>query len=116
MRNLTMSLSLAAILTLTTTSVFAQVAAPGASQSSASASSNAATTAKYTTAETLVGTLLDDPAAKAILDKYIPGFTTNEQVDQARGMTLKEVQQYAPDSITDEVLAKIDAEFAKLPK
>jgi para-nitrobenzyl esterase len=69
---------------------------------------------KYTTADTDIGTLLDDPAAKAIIEKHIPGFTTNEQVDMARGMTLKAVQAYASDEITDERLAAIDADFAKL--
>ena len=29
----------------------------------------------YTTADTDIGTLLDDPAAKAILDKHLPGNT-----------------------------------------
>ncbi|WP_214652146.1 hypothetical protein [Novosphingobium jiangmenense] len=70
--------------------------------------------AKYTTADTDIGTLLDDPAAKAIIDKYIPGMTSNEQIEMARSMTLKAVQAYAPDDVTDERLAKIDAEFASL--
>ena len=30
-------------------------------------------------------------------------------------MTLKDVQQYAPDTVTDDALAKIDADLAKLP-
>jgi para-nitrobenzyl esterase len=58
--------------------------------------------------------LLDDPEAKSIVEKHIPGFTTNDQVDMARAMTLKSVQQYAPDDVTDEKLAAIDADFAKL--
>lgn len=41
--------------------------------------------------------------------------TTNEQIDMARAMTLKGVQQYSPDQVTDKVLAEIDADFAKLP-
>jgi hypothetical protein len=75
----------------------------------------ATSAAHYNTATTNIGDLLDDPAAKAVLDKYIPGMTTNEQVDMARGMTLKDIQQYSPDKITDKVLADIDAEFAKMP-
>ncbi len=70
--------------------------------------------AKYTTTDTEIGTLLDDPAAKAIVEKHIPGFTTNDQVEMARGMTLKVVQQYASTDITDARLAAIDADFAKL--
>lgn len=69
---------------------------------------------KYTTAETDIGTLLDDPAAKAIIDKYIPGMTSNEQIEMARSMTLKAIQTYAPDDVTDARLAQIDADLAKL--
>ena len=75
----------------------------------------AAAPAHYTTADTEIGTLLDDPAAKAILDKYIPGMTSNSQIDMARSMTLQSIQQYAPNDITDAKLAQIDAELAKLP-
>ena len=75
----------------------------------------AAAVAGYTTADSSIGTLLDDPAAKAVLDKLMPSFSTNPQVEMARGMTLKQVQQFAPDQITDEVLAKVDAELSKVP-
>jgi para-nitrobenzyl esterase len=69
----------------------------------------------YTVADTDIGTLLDDPAAKAVLDKNIPGFSANPQIDMARSMTLKAVQAYAADKLTDEALAKVDADLAKLP-
>ncbi|UVO53082.1 hypothetical protein [Sphingomonas sp. SUN039] len=71
--------------------------------------------AAYNTTDTDIGTLLDDPAAKAILEKHMPGFTANPQIDMARSMTLKAIQAYAADKITDEALAKIDADLAKLP-
>jgi para-nitrobenzyl esterase len=71
--------------------------------------------AHYSTSETDIGTLLDDPAASAVLDKYAPGFTSDGQVQMARPMTLKAIQQYAPERFSDEVLAKIDADLAKLP-
>lgn len=70
--------------------------------------------ARYSTTDTELGTILDDPAAKAIVEKHVPGLTTNEQVDMARAMTLKDIQAYSPDAITDEKLAAIDADFAKL--
>ncbi|MCP1470297.1 para-nitrobenzyl esterase [Sphingobium sp. OAS761] len=69
---------------------------------------------KYSTEDTPLGDLLDNPAAKAIIEKHIPGMTTNDQVDMARGMTLKGIQAYAPDDVTDERLAAIDAELAAL--
>ena len=69
----------------------------------------------YSTSETPIGELLDNPTTRAILDQYLPGFSTAEQIDAARGMTLKAVQPYAEDTVTDEKLAKIDAALAKLP-
>jgi para-nitrobenzyl esterase len=45
----------------------------------------------------------------------MPDFSTNPQTSMARPMTLKGIQSYAPDQITDAVLAKIDADLAKLP-
>ena len=71
--------------------------------------------AHYSSAETDIGTLLDDPAARAIVDKHIAGFSTGDQIDMARSLTLKAIQQYAPDRFTDQALAEIDADLAKLP-
>lgn len=68
----------------------------------------------YSSADTLLGDLLDNPAALAILDKYLPGLSKGDQIDMARGMTLKQIQPYAPDLLTDEALAKVDADLAKL--
>ncbi|HWW20173.1 MAG TPA: hypothetical protein VNZ06_05160 [Steroidobacteraceae bacterium] len=74
-----------------------------------------AAAAHYTTAGTNIGTLLDDPDARAVIDKHIPGFSSQAQIDMARSLTLKGIQQYAPDKYTDQVLADIDADLAKLP-
>jgi hypothetical protein len=76
---------------------------------------NAAAPEHYTTTDTPVGDILDDPAAKAVLDKYAPQVSKGDQIDQGRGMTLASMQQYAPDILTDKVLAEIDTAFAKLP-
>lgn len=75
----------------------------------------AAAAEHYSTSTTDIGTLLDDPAAHAIVDKYLPGVLSGDQIDMARSMTLKDIQQFGPDRITDKALAQIDAEFAKLP-
>lgn len=96
----------AALLAISGTAVFASETAAPAAQAAAS---------KYTTADTEIGTLLDDPAAKAIIAKHIPGFVENEQVEMARGMTLRAIQSFAPDDVTEERLQQIDAELAKLP-
>lgn len=69
----------------------------------------------FSTAETDIGTLLDNPETKAVLVKFIPDTVTDPQFDLARAMTLKQVQPYAPEKFPDELLAKIDAELAKVP-
>ncbi|MDE2403174.1 MAG: hypothetical protein KGM17_00475 [Sphingomonadales bacterium] len=77
----------------------------------------AATAAKpgFSTADTDLGTLLDNPATKAVLSKYIADMISNPQIDMARSMTLRQLQSYAGDKLTDDTLAKIDAELAKVP-
>ena len=70
---------------------------------------------KYNTADTDLGTLLDNPDTKAVLNKYIPAMIANDQISMARSMTLKSLQQYAADTLTDETLTKIDADLAKVP-
>ena len=41
------------------------------------------------TLDTTLGTLLDDPQAKAIMDQYIPGVSTNPMVQMVRDATLR---------------------------
>ncbi len=76
----------------------------------------AAPAAAYSTEATDIGTLIDNAATKAVLDKHLPGFAGNPQIEMARGMTLVDIQQYAADVITDAKLAAIDADLAKLGK
>jgi len=65
--------------------------------------------------DSLVGDILDNPAAKAVLIKHIPDIGKDDQIEQARGMTLRSLQDYAPEAFTDKVLAAIDADLAKVP-
>lgn len=69
---------------------------------------------RYSVESTPIGALLDDPDACAVLDRYIPGFSTNDQVDLARDMTLRGIQPYAEETMGDDVLAMIEAELGKL--
>lgn len=74
----------------------------------------AAQAAKFKTDETSIGDIIDNPAAAAVVKKYLPDMFANEQINMARGMTLKAIQQYSADTVTDPVLASIDADFGKL--
>ena len=96
-------IALAAALALSPVIAAAQAAGP------------AAAAAHYSTATTTIGEILADPAAKAVVDKHVPGMLANDQIEMARDMSLKTIQQYSPDTLTDKVLADIDADFAKIP-
>lgn len=105
-----MKLLLAAAATLAATPVMA-AAAPAATPVPASPAAKPA----FSTGESTVGALLDNPKTKAVLDKLVPALATNPQIEMARGFTLKQIQQFAPDQLTDDLLAKIDAELAAVP-
>lgn len=70
----------------------------------------------YTTGSTLVGVILDDPEARDIVDKYLPGFSTHPDIGQGRGFTLNFMQKFDREAITDEKLAKMNADFEALAK
>ena len=70
----------------------------------------------YSTAATDIGTLLDNPQTRAVLDKHMPTFVSNPQIEMARAMTLRQIQSFAADMLTDDVLAKVDADLAKIAK
>ena len=70
----------------------------------------------YTTRSTLVGVILDDPEAAAIVDKYLEGFSTHPDVGQGRGFTLSFMQKFDRETMTDAKLANIDREFEALAK
>ncbi len=81
----------------------------------ATAFAQAAQPAHYSVTDTLVGKLIDDPAAAAILQKLIPTVWANPMFqDAGRQLTLKAIQQYET-VLTDEKLAEIQAEFDKIP-
>lgn len=73
-----------------------------------------AAAAQYSTEKTDVGSLIDNPQTKTIVDKHIPGFSSNPQIDMARGMTLRAIQPFAADQVTDAALSAIDGDLAKL--
>ena len=88
---------------------------PAAPAAHAPAAPAPAAAGKYSVETTDLGTTLDDPAAKAVLAKYLPEMINNAQVEMARPMTLKQLQNYAGDQVTDEVLAKVQTDLDKLP-
>jgi para-nitrobenzyl esterase len=70
---------------------------------------------KYNSLTTPIGTLLDDPAARAVLEKHIPDLIGNSQIATARGITLSELGAFLPQRLTSGVLNAIDAELPAIP-
>jgi Cytochrome P450 len=68
----------------------------------------------YSTAQTTIGALLADPAAKAIVDKHFPGLSSDPRIAMAKGMTLRAIQKFAADQFTTEALDAADAELAQV--
>lgn len=68
------------------------------------------------TLDTQLGTLLDDPQAKAIMDQYLPGVADNPMIAMARGLTLNMVlamPQAAQFGLTKEKAEALLAEINK---
>jgi hypothetical protein len=64
--------------------------------------------------DTPVETIVADAAGKAVLEADLPGVTTHEHYDMFKSMTLRQLSTMAPDRLTAEVLAKVEADLAKL--
>ncbi len=58
--------------------------------------------------------LLAHEQARAILERYVPGMTTNPQLQQALDLSLRDLATYAPNVYTDQVLAAIDGDLAQI--
>lgn len=67
---------------------------------------------RYSTSATPVGVLLDDPAARAVLERIIPAVMAEPQLALGRGLTLRAMQQYAPERLADPILDQIDQALA----
>ena len=66
--------------------------------------------------DTTLGQILDEPQAKAVLDQYLPGVSSNPMVGMARNMTLNmilSIPQAAQFGITKDMVEKILADINK---
>jgi hypothetical protein len=71
------------------------------------------------TMDTTLGELIDNPQAKAVLEKQIPGISTNPMLAMARGMSIKMIlsmPQAAQFGLTKEKAEQILAEINKYVK
>lgn len=81
-----------------------------------SADAASAPAGHYSVETTTVGTLLDDPAAVEILKMMIPTVYGNEMFQtMGRELTLKAIQQFESEALSDANLAKIQTALDKIP-
>ena len=71
--------------------------------------------AKYSIKTSKLGELLDNPATKAIFEKYFPEVVHHPQINEGLDLTLPDVVQYLPDVVTPEKLAAMDQELKVIP-
>ena len=68
------------------------------------------------TLDSTLGQLIDDPQAKAVMEQYIPGISTNPMLAMAKGMSLNMVlamPQAAQYGITKDKVEKVLVEINK---
>jgi hypothetical protein len=92
------------------------VMAPAQAEDKAAAPAPVSEAAKpvFSVANSRISEILDNADAKAIVERHLPGFSGHPQIGLARDFSLKAIQSFAPDKITDEALEKIEADFAAL--
>ena len=69
------------------------------------------------TMDSTLGEVLKDPRAKAVLDQYVPGVSSNPQVAMVAGMTFKQIASFpmaASMGITEDKIKLIVAELNKI--
>jgi para-nitrobenzyl esterase len=96
--------ALAALSTLAALPAFAQ----------APAAAPAAATGALSVETTPIGKMIENPAAKAVLEKQLPEI--GQYYDQIKEMTLAQVAPMSQGAIDDAKLKAVQAELDKLPK
>ena len=61
-----------------------------------------------------MGRLLADEKARAVLEKHVPGLTTQPGIDMVKAMRFKQAAPYSQVAITNEILKAIDEDLSKL--
>ena len=102
---------LAALAAMTAAPALAQTPAPAPAPAAAAAAPAAGALSVETTP---IETLVANPAAKAVLDKDLPGLTTHEAYEQFKGMTLTQVAPMSQGAITDAALKTVQADLDQI--
>lgn len=66
------------------------------------------------TLDTPVEAIVADSKGKAVLEANLPGVTTHEHYPMFKSMSLKQIAGMAPQQVTPEVLAQVEADLAAI--
>jgi len=67
--------------------------------------------AKVSVDTTTIGDLMANPATMAVLQKDLPEVLSDPRIEQAKGMTLKEIEPYSEGKLDDTKLAAIQKDL-----
>jgi hypothetical protein len=101
--------ALAAVAALAAAPVLAQT--PAASPAAVPATPAAADAGPLSVEKTPIEILVANPAAKAVLEKDLPGLTTHEAYPQFKSMTLTQVAPMSQGAIDDAKLKIVQADL-----
>ena len=76
------------------------------------APATATTPAARLNLDTPIETIVADTKGKVALDTDLPGVTTHASYEMFKGMSLHQLQSYAPDKLTDAALARVATDLA----
>lgn len=103
-----------AALTMFATTAQAQTApTPAPAPAPTTAAPAPATGAKFTL-DTPLAELVANPAAKAVIDKDLPGLTTLDSFESFKGASLNQVAPFSDGKLTPEMLAKVATDLAAI--
>ena len=63
---------------------------------------------------TTIGQILDNPELLAAVERVSPGISQTPGIEMARNYTLSIAHEYDPYVLTEDILKRIEAEFAKI--
>ena len=61
-----------------------------------------------------MGEILNNEKGKAILEKHMPGVSTDPRMTMGKGMTLKQIATFIPGQLSAALLQVIDAELKSI--
>ncbi|GGE03692.1 hypothetical protein GCM10011515_24120 [Tsuneonella deserti] len=64
--------------------------------------------------DTPVEAIVGDAAGKAVLDADLPELAAHPQYEMFKGMSLRQLSSIAPDKLSAEILARIEADLAAI--